>query len=70
LTNNSNNTSTGNQLFYGEYFGVTPLPEAVETTMAYIPFQTNTTEYTPETALKSGTLFADLNKPFYGGKCK
>ncbi|MBR0540943.1 MAG: spore coat associated protein CotJA [Clostridia bacterium] len=36
--------------------------------MAYVPFQTNTTEYTLETALKNGTLFADLNKPFTGGK--
>ena len=53
-----------------EYCGVTPLPETVATTMAYIPFQTNTTEYTPEAALKNGTLFTDLNKPFYGGKCK
>ena len=42
----------------------------VAVTMAYIPFQTDTTEYTPETALKYGTLFPNLNKPFMGGACK
>jgi len=52
-----------------EYFGIGALPETVTTTMAYIPFQTDTTEYTPESALSCGTLFADLNKPFLGGKC-
>lgn len=51
-----------------EYFGISPLPEAVETTMAYIPFQTDTTQYRPETALKFGTLFSNLNKPFKGGR--
>lgn len=68
--NNNRTNGTDNSLAESEYFGVTPLPETVTTTMAYVPFQTNTTEYTPETALKNGTLFADLNKPFYGGKCK
>ena len=67
--NNNTNAMCDNELDKSEYFGVTPLPEAVTTTMAYIPFQTDTTEYTPENALKYGTLFANLNKPFYGGKC-
>ena len=53
-----------------EYFGTTILPETVAVTMAYVPFQTDTTEYTPEMALKCGTLFPDLNKPFLGGVCK
>ena len=52
------------------YTGVTPLPDTVVTAMAYIPFQTDTTQYTPETALSEGTLFPNLNKPFLGGKCK
>ena len=52
------------------YNGISKLPQDTVTTMAYVPFQTNTTQYAPETALKNGTLFADLNKPFYGGKCK
>ncbi len=54
----------------GEYFGVPTFPETVATTMAYVPFQTDTTQYTPETALKYGTLFPNLNKPFLGGACK
>lgn len=66
--NNNRTNGTDNSLAESEYFGVTPLPETVTTTMAYVPFQTNTTEYTLETALKNGTLFADLNKPFTGGK--
>ena len=52
------------------YVGIPALPAEVVTAMAYVPFQTDTTQYTPETALKNGTLFADLNKPFLGGKCK
>lgn len=53
------------------YTGITPLPECPVTTMAYIPFQTNTTMYSPENALRFGTAFVDLNKPFcaYGGRC-
>lgn len=50
------------------YTGIKPLPENPVTTMAYIPFQTNTTMYSPENALKYGTAFLDLNKPFYGGR--
>lgn len=52
-----------------EYFGIKPLPENPATTMAYVPFQTNTTMYPPELALKYGTAFLDLNKPFFGGRC-
>lgn len=52
------------------YFGITALPQNVVTTMAYIPFQTDTSMYTPECALKYGTAFTDLNKAFLGGKCK
>jgi hypothetical protein len=51
------------------YYGTSVLPDKVATTMAYVPFQTDTTMYKPETALKYGTVFPDLNKPFLGGKC-
>ncbi len=53
------------------YTGITPLPKNPVTTMAYVPYQTDTTMYSPENALKFGTAFVDLNKPFYayGGKC-
>lgn len=53
-----------------EYFGTTPLPETVVTAMAYVPFQTDTTQFAPERALENGTLFVNLNKPFLEGKCR
>ena len=53
-----------------EYLGTAVLPETVAVTMAYVPFQTDTTQYKPETALRNGTLFTELNKPFLGGKCR
>ncbi len=52
-----------------EYLGISPLPENTVTTMAYVPFQTNTTMYDVETGYKNGTVFTDLNKPFLGGRC-
>ena len=36
--------------------------------MAYIPWQRLTTTYDPEKALKVGTIFPELNKPFEGRK--
>lgn len=52
-----------------EYTGISKLPCNPVTTMAYVPFQTNTTMYTTEKALCIGTAFPDLDKPFLGGKC-
>lgn len=34
--------------------------------MAYIPFQDFTDLYEPDEALSAGTLFRELEKPFYG----
>lgn len=45
-----------------------PLPPDPAVTMAYIPFQQFGETYDEETALRCGTLFPELNKPFYG-KC-
>lgn len=53
-----------------EYNGISMLPEDTVTAMAYVPFQTDTTQYSPEKALEIGTLFTNLNKPFLGGKCR
>lgn len=53
-----------------KYSGTSALPKDAAVTMAYVPFQTDTTQYTPEMALSEGTLFPNLNKPFLGGKCK
>lgn len=52
-----------------EYTGISKLPCNPVTTMAYVPFQTNTTMYTAEKALCAGTAFPDLDKPFLGGRC-
>lgn len=52
-----------------EYYGTSPLPQNVVTTMAYVPFQTDTTMYDYEKALRYGTAFVNLNKPFLGGEC-
>ena len=37
--------------------------------MAYVPFQTELVTYTSSEALCNGTLFPELDKKFYGGKC-
>ncbi|MBE6834904.1 MAG: spore coat associated protein CotJA [Ruminococcaceae bacterium] len=52
------------------YDGVSVLPKELSVAMAYIPFQQDTTEYDVETALKRGTLFVVLDKPFTGVKAK
>ncbi len=55
-----------------EYFynGTSALPKDATVTMAYIPFQQDTTEYDVATALKKGTLFVVLDKPFIGVKLR
>ncbi len=45
------------------------LPPDVVVGMAYIPFQTELVTYTSSEALSRGTLFPELDKKFYGGKC-
>lgn len=35
-------------------------------TMAYVPWQTFTRAYDPQKALKIGTIFPELDKPFLG----
>ncbi len=45
------------------------LPDDTVVAMAYVPFQTELVTYTSEEALCNGTLFPELNKKFYGGKC-
>lgn len=51
------------------YNGLSKLPKNPVTTMAYVPFQTDTSMYEAEKALCHGTVFPDLDKPFLGGKC-
>ena len=45
------------------------LPKDTVVAMAYVPFQTEIVIYTSEEALCNGTLFPELDKKFYGGKC-
>ncbi len=42
------------------------LPEDMTVTMAYIPFQLDVSHYSVDDALRRGTLFCDLDKPFKG----
>lgn len=44
----------------------TEFPEDTVVAMAYVPFQLDKTSYSPEVALREGTLFPILNKPFCG----
>ena len=53
-----------------ESYGLSPLPENVTETMAYVPFQQqNMTLYSPAQALEAGTVYPILDKPFFGSKC-
>ena len=45
-------------------------PDKVSEAMAYVPFQQGISKtYAPVQALQAGTVFPELNKPFYGNKC-
>ena len=48
--------------------GRAPLPEDPVPAMAYVPFQQWGQMYEAERALDSGTLFPELDKPFFGRK--
>ena len=45
------------------------LPECPVVAMAYVPFQTDLITYTSSEGFSNGTLFPELDKKFYGGKC-
>lgn len=42
------------------------MPDGFVVAMAYVPWQEFESMYPPETALKQGTLFPELDKPFEG----
>lgn len=46
-------------------FSKIPLDE-LPLTIAYVPMQQYEEVYSDDQALKSGTLYPDLDKPFYG----
>jgi hypothetical protein len=43
-------------------------PRHISLAMAYVPFQRFENLYDAEKALQRGTLYKDLDLPFYGGK--
>ena len=43
-------------------------PPRVSLAMMYVPYQRFENLYDPEKALEQGTLFAELDLPFYGSK--
>lgn len=51
-----------------EFVRLPAFPKAYSATMAYIPFQQDTSTYDIEKALDIGTLYPELDKPFYGGR--
>lgn len=48
----------------------TPFPEDSAYAIAYVKWQTLENVYDPEEALKKGTLFPCLDKPFYGRRAR
>ena len=45
-------------------------PEDPAYAIAYVRWQELSTVYEPEEALKQGTLFPELDKPFYGRRAR
>lgn len=52
-----------------KYKKMSSLPCETVVTMAYVPFQVELVTYKSDDALCNGTLFPELDKNFYGGKC-
>ena len=53
-----------------QQYGIPALPENPVSAMAYIPFQQEESKtFSPDQGFVLGTMFYDLNKPFFGGKC-
>lgn len=44
----------------------TPLPANPVPAMAYVPYQQYNSTYAPEKGFDEGTIFPELNKPFFG----
>ncbi len=49
---------------------LSPLPDTTVVAMAYVPFQNNITMYNVSEGFLNGTIFPELDKPFFGGKCR
>ncbi|MCC8023142.1 MAG: spore coat associated protein CotJA [Clostridiales bacterium] len=64
------NPGGGHGFCAGGYHKLSKLPENATVTMAYVPMQEDLEPYEPDMALKQGTLFPPLDKPFYGRAAK
>jgi hypothetical protein len=53
-------------------YGITPLPDDPQVTMAYVPYQIDGSEkiYSVEKGICMGTMFPTLNKPFQPNNIK
>lgn len=52
------------------HYGLSKLPQNPVAAMAYVPFQEYNSEiFTPAQGFALGTMYPELNKPFYGSKC-
>ena len=45
---------------------IPPIPKDATVAMAYVPWQQFTKTYDPNRALRAGTIFPELDKPFTG----
>ena len=53
-----------------ETYGLSEFPKQTSKAMAYVPFQQNDAElYSADQGFSQGTMFPELNKPFYIGMC-
>lgn len=51
-------------------YGLSLFPEETPYAMAYVPFQQEDSKiYSADRGFVMGTMYPDLDKPFYGGKC-
>lgn len=51
-------------------YGLSRLPKDTAYAMAYVPFQQEDSEvYSADQGFSQGTMFPELNKPFYIGMC-
>lgn len=56
--------------FITQQYGLEKFPKNTPYAMAYVPFQALATEtYSPDQGFAAGTMYPNLNKPFFGSKC-
>jgi len=56
--------------FSGDFYDKECTDYGIQLAIATVPMQRWRLTYSPEKALCAGTMFAELNLPFKGGKCR